>query len=550
MGKRRTDRWIAVLGLLGLILFIFFSMGDELTGGNDRISREEAVAKAEALYAAQGFTRDGMKVTATLDGDADTDGYLGRHDLRDAFYQVMPRTAPLVYWSVTFSSRDISYASVSVRLDAQTGDVVAFASHGMVRTVQTEEASAQEIATRGLMQMGIDPSALERRMELEVPGASAELFRDQRSVLDEHTRRFVYEQKAWHVGELKLRYVIDVANDRVTALRYSYSVPSDFFTWHAEQQKIGTILTMISLGLSFVIFACAFVYAFLLKGERPWWSTFWLTLTVLILFFFANLNQLPVFEQSVLEGGGGGLELLLVGAFAIVGVAVLSVIVAAATYPTILSGGMLVREVDPRLWIPRRDPEWSASVRQAVWYGYGLALAWLGFQSVFYWLAQTYFGVWYENDFTMSPVNMLFPLLFPLLGWLAGIQEEAFYRLFGVTFLKRYVKSSFVAVLLPAMVWALGHSLYPIYPIYTRFIELTIFGVIIGFCYLRFGFVTVVFAHVIFDVIQMSLPLLFGKDGMEMASGGFFLVLPIFVGYGISYLLSKRATFLENRGAS
>jgi len=550
MLKRAANRWVLAFGVLGLILFLFFSWGDELTGGSDVISREEAIAKAEARFAAQGFSRGGLEVTATLDSIADTDGYLGRHDLRDEFQQAEPKTAPLVYWSVTFSSRDISYASASFRLDARTGDVVAFHTGGMMRATPSPEPAAEEIATRGLTQMGIDPSKLTRRTDLEVPGADAELFREKRPRLAERTTRYVYEQKDWQVGELKLRYIVDVGNDRVMALRYSYSVPSGFFTWHAEQQKIGTIMTMISMGLSFVIFVFAFVYAFVLKGERPWWSTFWLTLTVLVLFFFANLNQLPVFEQTVLEGGGGGFELMIIGAFAIALVAILSVLVAAATYPTILTGGMLVREVNPRLWLPRRDPEWSASVRQAVWHGYALALAWLGFQSVFYWVAETYFGVWYENDFTLSPVNMWFPLLFPLLGWLAGIQEEAFYRLFGVTFLKKYWKSSFVAVLLPAMVWALGHSLYPIYPIYTRFIELTIFGVIIGYCYLRFGFVTVVFAHVIFDVIQMSLPLLFGKNEMELGSGVFFLVLPIFVGIGISFMSPKTPAIHENRGSS
>jgi hypothetical protein len=96
-----------------------------------------------------------------------------------------------------------------------------------------------------------------------------------------------------------------------------------------------------------------------------------------------------------------------------------------------------------------------------------------------------------------------------------------------VTFFKRYLKSTFIAVLLPAMIWALGHSLYPVYPIYTRFIELTLFGILIGLCYFRFGFETVLFAHITFDVIQMCLPLIGSGEASQVLVGILYLALPL-----------------------
>jgi hypothetical protein len=41
-------------------------------------------------------------------------------------------------------------------------------------------------------------------------------------------------------------------------------------------------------------------------------------------------------------------------------------------------------------------------------------------------------------------------------------------------------KVTFLALLLPAMIWAFGHSTYPVFPVYFRGIKLTIAGLIFG----------------------------------------------------------------------
>ncbi|WP_242403816.1 CPBP family glutamic-type intramembrane protease [Paenibacillus pini] len=62
--------------------------------------------------------------------------------------------------------------------------------------------------------------------------------------------------------------------------------------------------------------------------------------------------------------------------------------------------------------------------------------------------------------------------------------------------MKKIVRNTFIACLIPTLIWALGHTLYPIYPVISRPIELTIVGLIFSLIFLRHGYITVMFSHV------------------------------------------------------
>jgi hypothetical protein len=521
--------------LFGLLLYFVFSWQDLFAGQEWKmISREEAVTRAEAFWKAEQVDVKGLKVNAVIESARSVDGYLGKEDLRAEFEQAAPEHAPIVYWRVTFYSDKVGAEQEKYQTDLEpvTGKVVGFQRDDEGdREVSFEEAYA--LASGALQKLGVDTKHLEFDPERGMYEEFAE------PIGDVEGYSLGYALPEFEVGALSLYYDVRVAGGKVTAVTYEYQVPHHFEVWHKKQVLYGSILTGISLLLTFVLVVFAFVYLFILKQKRPYWPSLWLSLLVMALFVFSNLNQWPIIESQALTAGGGLFEVLLVGAIFIAGILFLSVLAGGANYPLALTGGMLVREVNPELWLSRRDPDWSDRMRQAVRRGYLLAFVWMGFQGVFYYLGETYFGVWYEHDLSMSPANMQVPALFPLLAWLAGIQEEIAYRLFGVTFLKRYLKVSLLAVLLPAMVWALGHTLYPIYPVYTRFLELTIFGVIIGYCYLYYGLEAVIFAHVTFDTILMCIPLLLTGEPEQMTAAVAFLLLPMAVGYGLALLKPK-----------
>jgi len=111
-----------------------------------------------------------------------------------------------------------------------------------------------------------------------------------------------------------------------------------------------------------------------------------------------------------------------------------------------------------------------------------------------------------------------------LIATQAAVSEEVLFRLFGVPFFKRLLRVTFVALLIPAVIWALGHSGYAVYPVYVRAIELTIAGVVFGWVFIRYGLVAMLVAHYAIDAILLAMPLL-------RASGGSYL------GYGVAALV-------------
>lgn len=527
MAQRKGNRLLLVLGLIGIALFLWFAVQDPSLRDGGELEREQVLAKAEAFWLEKNVDVSGYEVNSTLETAKEAEGYIAKNDLRGSFAEKAPADAALIFWNVTYHDRELD-DTYHTRLDPVSGRVIGFDMNILSDADTLDPERGEALALGELRKRGFTPDELQREETLE-----GDLYGLPLEENFDAEWTYFYRVDNWKLQDLAYRYKVTVTGDQVSAVETEFIVPQEFLSWHQTQQTIGLLLTGLSLLLTFLLFVLSMVFLFLIKQKKPFWSSLWLSLLIFGLFLFSNLNQLPMIEQQML-GEAGGFGAMFGVVFMVVMVVILSLIVGAATYPMLLTGGMLVREVNPRLWTSWRDPDWSERLRRAMWQGYLLAFAWLGFQGLFYWMGEEFFGVWYESDTSLSPVNMWIPLLFPLLAWLAGIQEEVVYRLFGVTFFKKYAKSAFLAALIPAMIWALGHSLYPVYPIYTRFIELTIFGLIIGYCYLWFGLEAVIFAHVTFDAIQMGIPLLLSGDPAQIISAVVFLLLPILVAYGLS----------------
>lgn len=541
--KKRGDRILWIVGILGLIMYFAFSWQDLFAAQEWKmLSRNEVIAKAQATWKQENIDLTNFKVSAVMESAESMDGYLSKEDLHEAFEEQAPATAPVTYWHVIFYSEKAQQGTEAFTYetyhDLKNGKVLGYFRPALDTNTEITERAGLQKAKQALQDLGVDLSRLELL-------ATEDEMLDEAEVLegDEEFRsnflNFSWQDRNYKVGESELYYDVYLNGAQVTEVTATYYVPDAFTAWHDRQTLYAALLTGVSLLGSFLLLVFAFVFLFLIQQKRPYWSSLWLSLLVFALYAFSNVNQWPLLRAQALDEGGM-YSLLLTGALAIGVAVVTSVWIGASNYPLTMTGGMLVREVKPSLWLNRRDPEWSDRMRSAAKRGYALAFAWMGFQGLFYFIGENYFGVWYENDLSMSPANMWVPALFPLLAWFAGISEEITYRLFGVTFLKRYLKYSFVAALLPAMVWALGHTLYPIYPIYTRFIELTIFGVIIGYCYLHYGLETVIFAHVTFDTVLMCIPLFLSGEAVQAVSATIFLLLPWVVGYGISLMKPRR----------
>ena len=158
--------------------------------------------------------------------------------------------------------------------------------------------------------------------------------------------------------------------------------------------------------------------------------------------------------------------------------------------------------------------------------GYAFAFILLGGLVLFYLIGRNFFGIWLpaEGSYT-NMLSLALPFLYPLvISTTAAVSEEFIFRLFAISFLKRYIRFTFLALLIPAMIWAFGHSSYAVFPVYVRGIELTIGGLAFGYMFIRYDLWTVVVAHYAIDALLIGLPLL-SSDSLYFQVSGYVVLL-------------------------
>ncbi len=106
----------------------------------------------------------------------------------------------------------------------------------------------------------------------------------------------------------------------------------------------------------------------------------------------------------------------------------------------------------------------------------------------------------------------------------------------GIALMLKLTRSRFLAVLLPSVIWAMSHTQYPIYPVYTRLVEVTVIGLIFGYVFLKYGLLTALFTHASMNSILMGLSIMFVGEPEQVAIGAAYLAAPLAIGRVLSLL--------------
>jgi hypothetical protein len=91
--------------------------------------------------------------------------------------------------------------------------------------------------------------------------------------------------------------------------------------------------------------------------------------------------------------------------------------------------------------------------------------------------------------------------------------------MFTIPFLQKHARSTLFAVLLGAVIWGFGHANYPSQPFYIRGIEVTIGGIIIGYVFLRYGFLAVLIWHFSVDAVYSAAVLVQSGNAYYVTTG-------------------------------
>ena len=171
----------------------------------------------------------------------------------------------------------------------------------------------------------------------------------------------------------------------------------------------------------------------------------------------------------------------------------------------------------------------NRSLTSAVLLGYLIWVIMLGLQAVIFYNGQKFLGVWREWHSTAYFSSAYVPLLSAfVIGFTASFNEEIIFRLFGISLTKKYLRNSFLAVLVTSVIWGMGHTLYAIFPVWFRIIEVGLIGIFYGFIFIRFGIIPLIVAHYLFDVFWCSSAYLLGhSSGYLFYSSVGLLCIPL-----------------------
>ncbi|HWZ74149.1 MAG TPA: type II CAAX endopeptidase family protein [Casimicrobiaceae bacterium] len=331
---------------------------------------------------------------------------------------------------------------------------------------------------------------------------------------------FVYEREQETLGDGRFRLRLGVAGDRLSEVSHYVYVPEAFKLRFQEMRSDNeTIAKVASLAAAalYGIGGCIVGTLWLLRRRALLWKR-----AIVAGAIVAGINALALIASApqawfsydtaqpvwVFWAAQVGLSLLLF----LVGSLGLALVFMAAE-----GLSRLAFPDHPQLWrIWSGEAAPTPAILGRTLGGYLFVPIELALIAAFYFMTNRYFGWWQPSESLTDPniLGSALPALAPIgMALQAGFMEECLFRavplsiaaLIGRRFGHRSLLIGLTLVL-QAVIFGAAHANYPGFPAYSRLVELVIPAFIWGLVFLRFGLLTTVILHAVFDLVLMSIP--------------------------------------------
>ncbi|WP_435165366.1 CPBP family intramembrane glutamic endopeptidase [Paenibacillus glycanilyticus] len=512
--------WAAVAGA---IIFIFTQFGPAAGDQLFSSSTPKVIAKSEAESTAKKFVREQFgKAAVTAHTIYQTDslanGYFSKEELLGKFEDKYDAKFPTDTFQVNLDLEDGTKAYVYVHMT--NGSITGWhwlggQSSGNAQSVQTSAKAFAE--TKGFRPEELDSLYIDDQGDA------------------------VLHPTGYTLGDASLELIIGVGlvDDKAVITRYkpAFQAPADYVSYVEGQKKTGSALSVVSLAyMCFISLVLSLIYAILYRGHTTFKRGIFISLVFIVFYIYNNLNVLDGIMATFGEQSRSDAEMKATVLITVV----LLIPVGLAVYFALVAGDGMWRSQKRPLWPGFRERGYGEHVWRSVGLSYLFAAIILGAQAIIMVAMKFLAGSWATSDATQSPYNTDMLWLMPMMAWCAAISEEAIFRLFGIALFKKWFKNTFIATLIPTIMWALGHVGYPIFPFYTRIVELVILGTVFCLIFLRYGFITAVFTHAILDSLIMSFELVSVGGGVNITAALIYAILPVIIAWVIKSWHKRR----------
>jgi membrane protease YdiL (CAAX protease family) len=505
-----------------------------------RVNRDDSTPMAQEFLAKRGWSVEGYRHAAVFDYDDDAKVYLERTQGLGRMNTLTRGPVRLWRWSHRwFRPQQKEEFRVDI---SPAGEVVGF-DHELPESApgaNLDAAGARTIAEKFLVEV----------MRLDLAGLEfVETQTQKRPARADHS--FTWKRKNVELGEGSLRLEVEVDGDQVAGYREFIKIPEGW-TRNYENLRSRNISAQ-EVDEVFWVLLCVAGLVILIQrlrdGDVPKRLASGFAAVAAVLYFLGQLNTFSLAEfgyrttdpySSFVSSYVRDNLLTALG-------------YAAAIFLLVASSEPVYREAYPNFLSIRRYFSWQGLRTRSFFLanvaGIALTFFFFAYQTVFY-LAADKLGAWAPADVPFTDLlNTRFPWITVLfIGFFPAVSEEMQFRAFSIPFLRRFLKSGPLAIVLSAFIWGFLHSAYPNQPFFIRGLEVGLGGVLIGLVMLRFGILATLIWHYSVDALYTAFLLLRSPNHYLMVSGAVaagVMLIPLIVALG-AYL--KTGSFSEEGG--
>ena len=526
---------IVVAGISLAIGVKYFSHAFPEAAIEFRVNRDDSTPLATKFLADRGWNVGGYRHAAVFDFDDDAKVYLERTQGLARMDTLTRGPIHLWHWSHRwFKPQQKEEFRVEV---TPAGQVVGFNRElpESAPGANLDSATARALAEKFLVEV----------MRRDLAGLEfVDSVSEKRPARTDYS--FTWKQKDVELGDGSLRLTVGVNGDQVAGYREFVKVPEG---WTRDYKKLRSRNEAANIvdevpWILLCIAGLALLIQRLRKRDVPVHLSLTFALVTAVLYF---LGQLNMFSQAEYGYHTTDSYFSFVSSYLVDNLLV-ALAFGAFIFLLVASTEPIYREAYPRFISIRRYFSWQGLRTRSFFLanvvGIALTFFFFAYQTVFY-LAADKLGAWAPADVPFSDLlNTRFPWVMVLfIGFFPAVSEEIQFRAFAIPFLRKYLKSGPLAIVLAAFIWGFLHSLYPNQPFFIRGLEVGLGGVIIGLIMLRFGILDTLIWHYSVDALYTAFLLLRSPNHYLMVSGGIaagIMLIPLIVALA-AYL--KTGTF-------